>query len=415
MKQSNLKMIIPSPPYSGQVLLLPVGHLSVGTFNKNDIFIPLSDNVVDNFELEFIITEDNIFIDSSIDLYINGTLCHFDINNPLPLNSTIDYKGFLFAFGNNLSSFEFFVKKHKKSIKRKLFFASSVFLCLLLLCIPTINVSYNDKIDLKLQRLDVYSFLKLLKLERITLRWNDENTHVTINGRTKKQSDIEQFTLYLSKKKITYDNMVISDDNVEAEILSILSSFGLDGISIKPTEKIGVFILSGGIPINSKWKKVERQLLKVEGLNYWMFDDIQKEAFDHITQLLDSHHILDKVSVYLVNDSIILSAYLKNSDQNKIDKIKEDFAINHKNFRVIFQNVKLPPVGLPFNSNIKISGNKDLYFLTLDNNLKVMSGQLLSNGYYVTNISPDKGVSLTNGQAFIHIPISLIIDWYSDV
>ncbi|ELX2480121.1 hypothetical protein QK221_003781 [Salmonella enterica] len=201
MKQSNLKMIIPSPPYSGQVLLLPVGHLSVGTFNKNDIFIPLSDNVVDNFELEFIITEDNIFIDSSIDLYINGTLCHFDINNPLPLNSTIDYKGFLFAFGNNLSSFEFFVKKHKKSIKRKLFFASSVFLCLLLLCIPTINVSYNDKIDLKLQRLDVYSFLKLLKLERITLRWNDENTHVTINGRTKKQSDIEQFTLYLSKKK----------------------------------------------------------------------------------------------------------------------------------------------------------------------------------------------------------------------
>ncbi|EBT7486465.1 hypothetical protein CPV82_22780, partial [Salmonella enterica] len=272
-----------------------------------------------------------------------------------------------------------------------------------------------DKIDLKLQRLDVYSFLKLLKLERITLRWNDENTHVTINGRTKKQSDIEQFTLYLSKKKITYDNMVISDDNVEAEILSILSSFGLDGISIKPTEKIGVFILSGGIPINSKWKKVERQLLKVEGLNYWMFDDIQKEAFDHITQLLDSHHILDKVSVYLVNDSIILSAYLKNSDQNKIDKIKEDFAIKHKNFRVIFQNVKLPPVGLPFNSNIKISGNKDLYFLTLDNNLKVMSGQLLSNGYYVTNISPDKGVSLTNGQAFIHIPISLIIDWYSDV
>ncbi|EAY0104297.1 EscD/YscD/HrpQ family type III secretion system inner membrane ring protein [Salmonella enterica] len=415
MKKSNVKMIISSPPYSGQVLLLPVAHLSIGTFNKNDIFIPLSDNVVDNFELEFIITEDSIFIKSSVELYINGVLCHFDINNPLPLNSTIDYKGFLFAFGSDLSSFEFFLKKPKKYNKRKVFFASSAFLCLLLLCVPAININYNDKIDLKLQRLDVYSFLKLLKLETVTLGWNDENTHVTINGRTKKQSDIEPFTLYLSKKKITYDNMVISDDNVEAEILSILSSFGIDGISIKPTEKYGVFILSGGIPINSEWGKVERQLLKVEGLNYWMFDNNLKEAFDDITQLLESHNILDKVSVYLVNNSIILNAYLKNSDQNKIENIKEDFTIKHKNFRVIFQNVKLPPVGLPFNSNIKISGNNGLYFLTLDNNLKVMPGQLLSNDYYVTNISPDKGVSLTNGQAFIHIPVSLIIDWYSDV
>ncbi|MII49980.1 EscD/YscD/HrpQ family type III secretion system inner membrane ring protein [Salmonella enterica subsp. enterica serovar Bredeney] len=415
MSKSNLKMIISSPPYSGQVLLLPVGHLSVGTFNENDIVIPLSVNVVDNFELKFLITEDSIFIESSTDFYIDGVLCHFDLNNPLPLNVTIDYKGFLFAFGSDLSSFEFFLKKSKKIYQKKIFFACSLFLCLLLLCIPVIDGNYNDKIDLRLQRLDVYSFLKLLKLETITLEWNDENTHVTIYGRTKKQSDIEPFTLYLSKKKITYDNLVISDDNVEAEILSVLSSLGFDGISIKPTEKIGVFILSGGIPINGKWTKVERQLLKIEGLNYWIFDNVLKEAFDDITKLLDSYNILDKVSVNLANDSIILNAYLKNDDKDKIDKIKEEFSIKHNNFRVIFQNVKLPPVGFPFNSNIKISGNNDLYFLTLDNNLKVMSGQPLSNGYYVTNISPEKGVSLTNGQVFIHIPINLIIDFYSDV
>lgn len=405
---SDYKIKILTTPFDGHIFNLSVGTISIGGNLDDDFYIPLlksSDEAI-----SILVSDDNITLQSDCNVFCNNKLLRLKSGSPLPLNILLEFKNVQFIVGNAIPEIQSTnINKHHFfdgfSIRKKTIYLSLLFSLFFIVSAFLLFILFKPIETVAPHRSFIYASLKDNNLSKVVLSWSGNYTHVTLFGRANNYNELLPLFEVLRSNNIKFTNKIITDEDIIREVYSIFHSNNIDNITIKKTNKSGVFSFQGGVNLNVDWHRIEFMLLKVYGLNEWYFIDNLSKTFEQISNELLQNGLLNKVNFHINNDAVVFTAKLDEVEKNKIELIIRKFSDSHKYLKFIYQNINYRSYLLPATSSIKISGTNGKYFLTYNNNTTITRGQLLDNQYHVLDISPSSGISLSNGQSYIHISI----------
>lgn len=414
MKDTNLTVKIFSPPFFGQTIALPQqGSISMGSSQNDDIYIPLKDNNSQSVRLELAIDGDSVMFSSAYECNVDDVFTVFNKGDLLPQNCILSISDVIFAIGFESSLLT--LKNNSGSIrtprgKNKTYILISIsFFIVTLLFFMYILHSNKNHVKIEVNREELYAILKKENLDNVHVVWGENDTYIVLNGRANTLSNVSAVIKYLRESNIEYKNNIIFNDDLTSEIYAVLYGYGINDVKVLPSKDMGSFIFLGGIPFSSDWSGVEKELLKIRGLNNWAFHNILQQKFKKISSALESISLLSKVSILLTNNVVFLNAVLSEEEQISMSQLINKLKVDGLKIKVIYQNISYVSQWIPVNASVKISGGDGHYFLTLNNKENLVVGQLVDNKFKIDKISPKLGVDLSDGQTYVHVPISSLI------
>ncbi|AVX39947.1 MULTISPECIES: type III secretion system inner membrane ring subunit SctD [Yersinia] len=400
----RFKLRLLNGEYRGRELMLPIGEFTLGE-KGCDVLLPLLREEI----LTLIITEQQIVVQTSDEVWVNGSL--HNLQHPLPLRKCIEIAGVVLTLGeeNDVLSRVKITPKAETHLLLWLSLLTVVILTLLFTFIfwviqqPKSLQSYLPP-DIPTQ---LTQQLKKPALQGVKGRWLSDGSVVLIGHCTSSPAVIN-LQNFLSSNHVVFSNQLMCDDHILTSVSDVLHQYGYQNIEVQIGEEPGNIILQGAIKMDDQWLKVQTAFAGIIGLKSWKVVNTQDGQISQLIEHLRGLELLGYLSMSLSNKEIIISGELSPIQQQRMMKMLETLAVQqpeyltvkYQNIPIADQTTQLLPATI-----VSYGGNRHLSFVQLANGVRLQEGTVLANGYKVIFIGM-QGISLFKANNLIHIPMN---------
>ena len=400
----KFKLRLLSGELNGRELMLPVGEFTLGE-KGCDVLLPLLREEI----LTLIITEQQIMVQASGEVWINGAL--HNLQHPLPLRKAVEIAGIVLTLGeeNDVLSRVKVTPKTGTHLLLWLSMLTVVILTLLFTFIfwviqqPKSLLSYLPP-DIPTQ---LTQQLKKPALQGVKGRWLSDGSVVLI-GHCISSPAVINLQNFLSSNHIVFSNQLMCDDHILTSVSDVLHQYGYQDIEVQIGEKPGSIILQGAIKMDDQWLKVQTAFAGIIGLTSWKVVNTQDGQFSQLIERLRELKLLGYLSISLSNKEIIISGELLPIQQQRMMKMLETLALQQPEYLTVkYQNIPISDQTshlLPA-AIVGYGGNRHIGFVQLANGQRLQEGTVLANGYKVIFIGI-QGISLFKDNNLVHLPMN---------